>query len=814
MQGGLLGALFEIEQIKRQEPQAALLWGWNVDGPRPGISVDAHGMEVDGWLLGRKSDALAVEFRQGSQILSARLKSWPAGSLLPALRSPGQVPVGSKRPDVGAAFPQVNDAELSGFSATVSLSVNAPNEVEVWGILRSKERVHVATICGRFHWSASALPNYAVLASVVIPCFNQAHFLGEAIESVLAQTYPHVEVVVVDDGSTDNTAAVVERYPSVRYIRQSNQGVSEARNTGLRITNGDYLVFLDADDRLVRDALKTGVDYLTSNQEIAFVSGHYNLVAADGKLLGEPAVPCVENGHFEALLRGCYIHLPASAIFRRSLFEHVGGFSPSVGPCADHDLYLRVARAFPIACHHSVVADYRFHSASMSRKPDEMLRAAARVLESQREYSKRRPELRNAIKSGRRSLRNEYSGLVLADIFNSISGNHWWRAVKDFGTLTRHDPGALKLIPPRVSRRTGASSAADPRREVPSEPVRRGPLVAATVPRVTVVIPFFNAEDYLAETIQSVLNQTFSGWELILVDDGSADSGRAIADGYAKKCPAKITVVQHEGRANRGVCASRNLAISMARGEYIAPLDADDVWLPQKLEEQVEILDANPSAGLVYGHSRYWQSWSSTADEKGDYTPSHGVQTDRLYPPKTLNLLLYPLATFTPPCPSDLLLRKDLVLRVGGFEEEFVQDLQLYEDQAFLSKVYLHTSVFVSSNPWDLYRLHPASCDARVVGSGQYHKVRHYFLEWFESYLRLEGLGDRAIRRALSDALFPYRHPRLHHFTNTRNAFTRLSVQQLVFLIDRFRTLRRVIRDPEPSQADSSQLEAVRRDTN
>ena len=91
----------------------------------------------------------------------------------------------------------------------------------------------------------------AALVSVVIPCYNQAHFLGEAIESVLAQTYPHLEIVVVDDGSTDNTGEVAARYPGVRYVRQENQGLAAARNTGLRHSSGDYLVFLDADDRLL-----------------------------------------------------------------------------------------------------------------------------------------------------------------------------------------------------------------------------------------------------------------------------------------------------------------------------------------------------------------------------------------------------------------------------------------------------------------------------------------------------------------------------------------------------------------------------------
>src|SRR5215217_7762241 len=93
------------------------------------------------------------------------------------------------------------------------------------------------------------------LVTVVIPCYNQAHFLKEAIESVLKQSYAHYEIVVVDDGSTDETSEVASSYEGVRLIRQENRGLAEARNTGIKHSEGDFLVFLDADDRLLPEAL-------------------------------------------------------------------------------------------------------------------------------------------------------------------------------------------------------------------------------------------------------------------------------------------------------------------------------------------------------------------------------------------------------------------------------------------------------------------------------------------------------------------------------------------------------------------------------
>src|ERR671910_2125032 len=150
------------------------------------------------------------------------------------------------------------------------------------------------------------------LVSVVIPCYNQAHFLGEAIESVLSQTYPHFEVVVVDDGSPDNTQEVASRYPGVRYIRQENQGLAGARNAGIRRSNGSYLVFLDADDRLLADALEAGLASLKEHPECSFVFGCCQHIATDGSPLASAQTPCAcaERDHYLALLRQNYIVAP------------------------------------------------------------------------------------------------------------------------------------------------------------------------------------------------------------------------------------------------------------------------------------------------------------------------------------------------------------------------------------------------------------------------------------------------------------------------------------------------------------------------
>src|SRR5215204_1328714 len=124
----------------------------------------------------------------------------------------------------------------------------------------------------------------AALVSVVIPCYNQAHFLGEAIESVLAQSYPNFEIIVVDDGSPDNTSEVAASYPRVRLVRQENQGLSAARNSGLARSEGEYVVFLDADDRLLPGALQAGLECFEAHPKCAFVYGRCSRIRRDGTL--------------------------------------------------------------------------------------------------------------------------------------------------------------------------------------------------------------------------------------------------------------------------------------------------------------------------------------------------------------------------------------------------------------------------------------------------------------------------------------------------------------------------------------------------
>ena len=243
--------------------------------------------------------------------------------------------------------------------------------------------------------------------SIVIPCYNQARFLADAIASALEQTGPDVEVVVVNDGSTDGSAAVAARYP-VRLVAQRNHGLSAARNAGLRASTGALVIFLDADDRLRPGAADAAVRALEAFPGAMIAVGRCVLIDEHGRSLPAPSLPPVRSDCYVELLRHNCIWTPAMAAYRRDVFAHVGGFDPQVNPAADYDMYLRVARRFPLAPHDTVVVEYRQHAGSMSRDAARMLDATLAVLRRQRRFARRSPAEWTAYRAGMRRWREFY----------------------------------------------------------------------------------------------------------------------------------------------------------------------------------------------------------------------------------------------------------------------------------------------------------------------------------------------------------------------------------------------------------------------
>lgn len=291
-------------------------------------------------------------------------------------------------------------------------------------------------------------------------------------------------------------------------------------------------------------------------------------------------------------------------------------------------------------------------------------------------------------------------------------------------------------------------------------------------PLVSCIIIFFNAgEQFFIEAIESIFAQTYENWEIILADDGSTDESTAIALRYAQQYPEKVRYVEHERHQNRGMSASRNLGIRHAKGEYIAFLDADDIWLPHKLAQQVPILESHPEAAMLYGRTQLWFTWSEhnpirwvdPESEQGDLITKTSVQFDTLVQPPT-QLILFLQDKNIYPCTCSMIIRRQVFEEIGKFEEDF---RNAHEDMVFHTKVFLKAPVYVSSQCWDKYRIHPNSYWRTANGGKEQETIRlgHIkYLTWVEKYLSEQAVTDPDVWKALKKALWLRRHPVLASF--------------------------------------------------
>jgi glycosyltransferase involved in cell wall biosynthesis len=229
--------------------------------------------------------------------------------------------------------------------------------------------------------------SYTPTISIIIPCYNQGTFLHEAIESVLHQSVKDVELIVVDDGSTDNTRTVAQSYPEVIYIHQANAGPSAARNKGIDLSRGAYLVFLDADDWLVSEALSTNLQYLKDSDEAAFVAGAHIQLNEQHQLVRRSCQPLVEGDAYANFLVSNYVVMHGAVMYCRWVFDHFR-FDPSLRGCEDYDLYLKISREHPVVHHDKVIAAYRKHAQSASTDFSLMIKTGLFIKQRQQDRLK------------------------------------------------------------------------------------------------------------------------------------------------------------------------------------------------------------------------------------------------------------------------------------------------------------------------------------------------------------------------------------------------------------------------------------------
>jgi glycosyltransferase involved in cell wall biosynthesis len=219
------------------------------------------------------------------------------------------------------------------------------------------------------------------LVSIIIPYYKQEAFLAETVKSAKQQTYPNVEIIVVDDGSPVPASSVLPDGTDVLVLRTDNRGCPAARNFGFAQSSGEYLVFLDSDDRLTPGALEAHLKALTTHPGAALSFGALRMIDEQGRELRPPHICRPRNNYFLMLLEGNPIGSPGSTMIRRDAFVEVGLFDETFLIVEDYNLYLRLAKRSTLIRHDFCVVEYRRHGGNGSQQREKMFVATMAALD-------------------------------------------------------------------------------------------------------------------------------------------------------------------------------------------------------------------------------------------------------------------------------------------------------------------------------------------------------------------------------------------------------------------------------------------------
>lgn len=492
--------------------------------------------------------------------------------------------------------------------------------------------------------------------SVVIPAYNSANFLGQALDSVFAQTYTDYEVIVVDDGSTDDTKTILQPYLSrINYIYQENQGVAAARNKGIEVARGNLVAFLDADDLFLPQKLQQQVALMKLNPDVGMVISGWQMTNQQGEIIRD-----VELWHdFPELNLKMWLYwkpvLPSATMIRRPWLSKVGGFPQETIPVEDVECFLQIIAqgCKAIWCEHIGTVYRQVNENSLCRNT--LKRVKSLELLHQRFFGT--PNLSVEIQKEENKV--NYCNLVWSawHLYQNGYENQMCEYLRKSLDYTTFSAGAISLnwIESFTGYSKGEGLVLDTYKLTQTEGWEQLTIdtLRTRQPKVSVMIPAYNSAKYLPEAIASVLAQTYTDYEIIVVNDGSTDNTREVV-----QVQPYLNRLRYFEQENRGVSATRNRGIYLARGELIAFLDADDILMPQKLEQQVAIFDNQPEVGMVNSGFRM-------ITEEGKEIQD--IERWQTIPDLTPEIWLL----HKPVLPSAMMFKKSWLLKVEGFDSRF-----------------------------------------------------------------------------------------------------------------------------------------------
>jgi glycosyltransferase involved in cell wall biosynthesis len=411
--------------------------------------------------------------------------------------------------------------------------------------------------------------------SIIIPVYNGSNYLREAIDSALAQTYKNLEIIVINDGSTDNgaTEKIAKAYGGrIRYYAKKNGGVATALNMGIKKSKGEYISWLSHDDIYEPDKVLLEFNELRGLKDSVVYSSYTCIDGGNNFLykvdLEEVHGPTnLSNGFyavFQGCLNGCTLMLP------RSIFEKIGYFNESLHYTQDYDFWNRLALG---GIRFIFINDFLVKS--RVHKNQNSLTAPKNQEECDNLWIRLVGEI-----SEKEIIQSFGSRLNFLKIVKSLADGNGYRKVSDHLT------------------------------DLVIKETKKSLQIYRDKPLVTIIIPCLNQGQYLKKAIESSLNQFYQKIEIIVINDGSNDKTDYVAKEFEKK--GLVKYLKHE---NKGVSYSRNLALKKSKGDFIQFLDADDLLTPDKIHRQINYYSANPEVDVQYCDFKYYNVEDGTEIE-------------------------------------------------------------------------------------------------------------------------------------------------------------------------------------------------------
>ncbi|MEM9509982.1 MAG: glycosyltransferase [Cyanobacteria bacterium P01_E01_bin.35] len=501
-------------------------------------------------------------------------------------------------------------------------------------------------------------PHFTPLVSVVIPTYNSAELVIQALNSVLNQTYSNYEIIVIDDGSTDHTHQLIASYQSsnkhqIKYIYQDNQGVAAARNKGIEVATGELIAFLDADDLFLPQKLLQQVAIFATQPEVGMVVSGWQLTNSQGEMLHQvelwrslPQLDLHTWLYWKPVL-------PSATIIRRHWLLEVGGFPTETIPVEDVECFLKLIL-------HGCKSAWCPHVGTIYRQinPNSLSHNTLKRVESLNLLHQRFFALSDLPDEIRREENNvNYSNLVWSawHLYCNNYPQEMCAYLHRSLRFTVQSAGEISLnwieSFERYYSEVKLSFDTYKLTQTPGWQELIIATLATRQPKVSVMIPAYNSAKYLPDVIASVLEQTYTNYEIIVINDGSTDNTYDAIQPFLEQ-------VRYFEQENQGVSATRNRGIYLARGELVAFLDADDIFLPTKLEQQVAVFEAQPEIGIVNSGFRI------ITEEGKPLIDIERWQTIPELNPETWLL-------HKPVLPSAMMFRRDWLTRVKGFDTRF-----------------------------------------------------------------------------------------------------------------------------------------------